>query len=327
MINIQLVYFIMDIKKALEILEIETTQIDYKYLKKKYYKMALRYHPDKNTGLPESCEKFQKINEAYHFLCKELNIMEDDLEKSETSSSTSTNWSSSSPDTSTIYINLLDMFMKGVFEGKYNDIIFKIIQDIVTGCQKITVKLFEDLDKDTCLKIYNFLVNYRNVLHLKDNILTSVREIVQQKYSNVMVYKLNPSLNDLIQGNIFKLNVLEEICYVPLWINESYFEVGDCEVITLCEPELPKNISIDEYNNLYIERIISIKEELHELLKNNLNIELNIGNKVFEIPTPELKLQKEQIYIIKNNGILKTDHLELSASLKKADIIVTIKLE
>ena len=174
----------MDIKNALEILEIDTTQIDYRYLKKKYYKLALRYHPDKNIGLLDSCEKFKKINEAYHFLCKELNIIEEEIGLDETSSSNTTN--SSSPNTSTIYIDLLHMFMKGVFEGKYNDIIFKIIQDIVLGCQNITIKLFEDLDKDTCLKIYNFLVNYRNVLHLKESILTSVREIVQQKYSNVI---------------------------------------------------------------------------------------------------------------------------------------------
>jgi hypothetical protein len=110
----------MDIKKALDILEIETTQIDYKYLKKKYYKLALRYHPDKNTGLPDSCEKFQKINEAYHFLCKELNIIDEDVETTEPSSPSSrssTHTYSTSPDTSTIYINLLDMFMKGVFEG------------------------------------------------------------------------------------------------------------------------------------------------------------------------------------------------------------------
>ena len=219
------------------------------------------------------------------------------------------------------------MFMKGVFEGKYNTMIFNIIREIVTGCQKISIKLFEDLDKDTCLKLYSFLVNYKNVLHLNENILTSVREIVQQKYSNVVIYKLNPSLNDLINGNIFKLNVLEEICYVPLWITESYFEIGDCEVITICEPELPKNISMDEYNNLYVERKISIKEELYDLIENNLDIPIIIGEKLFEIPTHELKLQREQVYIIKNMGILKTDELELTASFKKADIIVSIKLE
>jgi curved DNA-binding protein CbpA len=314
----------MDINKALGILEIDTTQIDYKYLKKKYYKLALRYHPDKNTHLPEACEKFQKINEAYHFLCKELNLIdEQDINLNESSSTEKED----SVNSSTIYMDLLNMFMKGVFEGKYNNIIFNIIQEIVSGCQKISIKLFEDLDKDTCLKIYSFLVNYRNILHLNDNILVSVREIVQQKFSNVIIYRLNPSINDMIHANIFKLTVLDEICYVPLWINESYFEVGECEVITLCEPELPENITIDEYNNLYIERKVSIKEELCTLLQNNLDLEINVGEKVFEIPTNELKIQKEQIYVLKNKGILKTDELELTASFKKADIIVTIKLQ
>jgi curved DNA-binding protein CbpA len=281
--------------------------------------LALRYHPDKNTGSPESCEKFKKINEAYHYLCKELNIVE---EKDENNSFDNENEKTNS----TIYMDLLNMFMRGVFDGKYNEIIFKIIQDIVLGCKKISLKLFDDLDKDTCLKIYSFFVNYHKILHLNDSILSKMREIVQQKYSNVLIYKLNPSINDLINNNIFKLNVCEQICYVPLWINESYFEVDDCEVITLCEPDLPKNTSIDEYNNLYIERKITM-DDLYNLIENNLIMQINVGDKIFEIPTAELRCKKEQIYIIKNMGILKTDELELTTNLKKADIIVTIKIQ
>ena len=105
--------------------------------------------------------------------------------------------------TSTIYMELLRMFMKGVFEGKYNEIIFKIIQEIVLGCKKISIKLFEDLDKDTCLKIYSFLSKYRNILHLNESILVSVREIVQQKFTNVLVYKLNPSINPPIRSETY----------------------------------------------------------------------------------------------------------------------------
>jgi len=292
----------------------------------------LRHHPDKNDNLPESCEKFQKINEAYHFLCKELNIIDETDIYSEVLGDTS----DTQQYASSIYMNLLDMFMKGVFEGKYNDLIFNIIKEIVTGCKKISFKLFENLDKDTCLKIYGFLSKYRNILHLNDSILENVREIVQQKYSNVIVYKLNPSISDLINSNIFKLSVNDEICYVPLWINESYFEITDNEVITLCEPELPENITIDEYNNLYIERNITI-EELHNVIVDNLDIQLNIGDKVFKIPTHDLRIKKEQIYIIKNKGILKVDDLELDLYLnkeytydllsKKADIIVAIKIQ
>lgn len=307
----------MNIKTAIEILEIETTtEINYKYLKKQYHKLALQFHPDKNNHSQECCEKFKKINEAYHFLYNELNIIEnEDRETSDFESFNKTREESEAREygrekTSTIYMELLRMFMKGIFEGKYNDIIFEIIQGIVSGCKKITIKLFEDLDKDTCLKIYSFLSKYRNILHLNETILVSVREIVQQKFTNVLVYKLNPSINDLINNNIFKLSVNDQICYVPLWIKETYFDISGSEVIVLCEPELPKHIKIDDDNNLYIDKIIFNKEELYELIKNDKDIQINIDDKVFEIPIQELKMKKEQRYVIKNQGLLIVDDLD-----------------
>ena len=38
-------------------------------IKKSYKRLALLYHPDKNLGNEESCEKFKKIAEAYGVLC------------------------------------------------------------------------------------------------------------------------------------------------------------------------------------------------------------------------------------------------------------------
>jgi hypothetical protein len=92
--------------------------------------------------------------------------------------------------------------MKGILEGKYDEIVSKIIQEIVTGCKKLSLTLFENLDKETCMNIYSFLSKYRFVLHLNDSILEGVREIVQQKFENVLIYKLNPTINDLINNNI-----------------------------------------------------------------------------------------------------------------------------
>jgi hypothetical protein len=336
----------MNIKTAIEILEIETTtnEINSKYLKKQYHKLALQFHPDKNNHSQECCEKFKKINEAYHFLYNELNIIENDesetnnvFESFNKSREESEETKTDGEKTSTIYMELLRMFMKGIFEGKYNEIIFKIIQEIVLGCKKITIKLFEDLDKDTCLKIYSFISKYRNILHLNEAILVSVREIVQQKFTNVLVYKLNPSISDLINNNIFKLSVNDQICFVPLWIKETYFDISGNEVIVLCEPELPEHIKIDDDNNLYIDKIISSKEELYELIQNNADIQINIDEKVFEIPIRELKMKKEQRYVIKNQGLLIVDDLDFENYFtednsenkeklleKKAHIIVNI---
>lgn len=337
----------MDIKLALEILEIDTAQLNYKnitlkYLKKKYHKMALQNHPDKNGNTVESNNKFKQINDAYHYLIKEvvsLNNSDYDYDNDDNDDNLNDihNYDEEIKSThQSPYMELLQLFMKGVFEGKYNEIIFKIIEDVVLGCKKITLKLFEDLDKDTCVKIYTFLSKYQTTLHINQFTLEKMREIVQEKFNDVFVYKLNPSINDLMNNKMFKLNVLNEICYVPLWLKESYFDISTCEIIALCEPELPENIYIDDNNNIYIKKDISIKDELYNLIKSDSNVNIYIGEKVFEIPTKELKLKKEQTYIIKNKGLLKpVDDLNFETYFddqnnrdlfKKADIIVTIEL-
>jgi hypothetical protein len=234
---------------------------------------------------------------------------------------------------SSLYMDILQLFMKGILDGKYDEIISKIIQEIVSGCKIISLKLFEDLDKETCMNVYNFLSKYRYTLHINDSILEKVREIVQEKFNNVFVYKLNPTIADLLNNNIYKLNVNDEICYVPLWISESYFDISGCEVIALCEPELPNNIFVDEYNNIHIVREISITNELINLITNNLNLTIKLADKVFEIPLHELNMKKEQIYIIKKKGLMSCDDFDINDITKinnnsneKADIIVTIKL-
>ena len=77
----------MNYKDAFEILEIDLTEIGYndislEYLKKQYRRLALKNHPDKNGNTFESNEKFKKINEAYHYLKREIkHINPEDLEE------------------------------------------------------------------------------------------------------------------------------------------------------------------------------------------------------------------------------------------------------
>jgi curved DNA-binding protein CbpA len=319
----------MDYCTAFKILEIDiskkkTKDITLHKLKKQYHKLALRYHPDKNGNTLESNEKFKQIQEAYYYLKKELQFLDLDNKNNEHYEQYEEEKNTSNQNMP-IYMDILHLFMKVILEGKYDEIISKIIQDIVTGCKKISITLFENLDKDTCMSIYNFLSKYRFVLHLKDSILEGVREIVQQKFENVLIYKLNPSINDLMNNNIYKLNVNDQICYVPLWINESYFDVSGCEVIVLCEPDIPNNILIDDDNNIHLVREISITNELIHLMKTNTNLRIELANKVFEIPIEELFIKNEQIYVIKNAGLNIVDEFDIH-NFERGNIIVKVKL-
>jgi hypothetical protein len=305
----------MDIKNAFNILEINTYEISYndltlEYLKKKYHKLALRNHPDKNGNTPESNEKFKQINEAYDYLKREINI--NPIENNEDS-------------TSSVYFDVLNIFMKSAMEGKYTEFISKIVSDIVFASKKISLKLFEDLDKDSALSVYVFLSKHRFILHLTENILEEVRQVVIQKYENVQLFKLNPSINDLLNNNFYKLYLDNELYLVPLWHNESYFDGSGCEIIVMCEPELPECIKIDDENNIHTEIFIDLKNDIPILLKNNRNLIVKIGDNEFTIYLSKLNIKSEQYYKIKNEGIskIKNDVCDVS---EKADIIVKINI-
>lgn len=307
---------LMNYKTALEILEIDMSDkkysdINLEYLKKQYHKLALQNHPDKNGSTKESKEKFQAINEAYDYLKREIKI-EDKEEKS----------------TSTVYVDILQSFLSEIFAGKYNDKFFEIVKNIIV--KKIPNKLFKDLNKEMAFDIYNFLSKHKNILHINQELLDNLMEIVKKKYEDVMeYYKLNPSIDDLFENNVYKLYVNDQLFLVPLWHNELYFESSELnnfkEIVVSCEPELSKNIVIDENNNLIV-KIDFDSNTLPDLIKNDEKICFNIGKKEFYVPLNKLYMKKNQYYRIKNEGLSKINEDDIYDVSNKSDIIVNINL-
>jgi curved DNA-binding protein CbpA len=315
----------MDYKKAFVELDIEVNEINdhslhLKYLKEKYRKQALKYHPDKNGNTPESTEKFQRINEAYHFLKKEIKhikLEKIDLEEEEDSYDSS------------VYLVILQHFIQSIFQGKYTQPFLDTIQEIVMGFQKsISLKLFDPLDKETALAIYHFLSRYRTTFHLSQENIDQIKEVVFKKYENVSLYKLNPSIDDLLNNNIYKLYVEDQLYLVPLWYHELHFEniqEPQREILVLCEPELPEFIQIDEENHLHIQLRINF-QEIQQKMENELPFEFTIGTKVFEIPLYELTMKKKQCYQLKSQGLTKIVEKDMYDVSEKSDILVEITI-
>lgn len=313
----------MNYKEAFNVLEIDNNNTKYQdlsleYLKKRYRKMALQYHPDKNGNTLESTEKFKIINEAYNFLKRDLKYLkpEDFINEND---------DDFLDDSQSIYLNVLKNFIKSVMENNYIDITAKIVNDILLAGKKITFKIFEDLDKDTALNVYIFLSRYKSILYFNEELLENVRQIVLNKYENVEIYKLNPSINDLMQNNFYKLYVENKLYLVPLWHNESYYDGSGCEIIAICEPDLPNNIKIDDENNLLVEIKVYAYKDLPEMILNDKSLTFEIGEKVFSINISNLYMKKEQYYCLKGQGLtkIKKDIYDIS---DKSDIIVKIIL-
>jgi hypothetical protein len=291
----------MNCKTAIDILELDSVNITPESLKKKYHKLALQYHPDKNGNTPESNEKFRQIHEAYELLKREIDDKTTEEEPK-----------------LPVYADLIRMFMG---ENNYSAVFTKIVTTILSNykTKQFISGLFKDLDKDTALGVYSFLTKYNFLFHLSQEILDELRDIVTRKCENTIVYTLNPSVGDLLEHNVYKLYHENELFLVPLWHSELYFECGPKEIIVLCEPQLVSGMSIDEDNNLFVVTKIDLDFD-------KSHIPVTIGNKMFEIPRQELYMKREQLYRFKGQGVSKIKD-NIYDVTERADIVVKVIIQ
>jgi hypothetical protein len=344
----------MDIKRALEILEItEISNLNKNYIKKKYYKMALKYHPDKNNNTANATYKFQQISESYNYLLNELTHLnigkndcdgedegededDDDLytfvSSNDNQFSSKTNVEDPIPD----YVKLLSTFVSALFNqfnnnNATNKLIHEIFEKIVIGYNLLSLsylqKIFAELDKNNATDVYNLLYKYKDIFYINEDTLDLVSVIIKEKYQNDKLVILKPSLNDLMNNNIYKLYVDEILYLVPLWHNEMYFDAPNGgEIIVLCQPILPPSVTIDENNNIYVVKEINIIHELSELILNNKGVSLYIDERCITIPTEQLFMKSEQFYVFKGDGFAVINENDIYNITNKGDIIIKILL-
>lgn len=284
----------MDISKACEILDIDieiSKSFTLAEVKKAYYKASLKHHPDHNIGDIDSNARFQKINEAYTFLSSYIQIKQEQQEEN----------------------NNID-----------DDIIIKFIKTLIDfNIKELSLTAFEGLNKDNSLKIFEYIEKYSSMLGLDDEFIESIRTLTREKMKNDIVIIINPTIENIMNNELYKLEYNNENYYVPLWHDEISYDISETEyLIVKCKPELPENIFIDHNNDLHIKILI---ESIEQVL-NDPYINVTIGGKVFEIPVCELKIKKSQIYTFFNKGISLINLNDIYNTTRNGNIIVYITM-
>jgi len=279
-------------------------------IKRAYRKMALKYHPDKSTA-EDANEKFQEIHDAYMHL------------------------TSDKPGKSMDYITLLRAFLNTFYnevpynEVPYNEvpdnssqIVYEWVKKIILSCEEKAMDLMKNIDKNILKKIYEITVINKEIFHLSDEFLQKINKIVVSKFELDERIILHPFLSDVLENNIFRLEVESDTFIVPLWHHHLVYDTKyGGEIFVDCYPILPDNMWIDEYNNLHT----IVEYNLYDIWSLEI-IVVDIGINKIEIPKNELLMSHKQTKIVRGRGISRIISNNLYDISERGDVYITISI-
>jgi DnaJ family protein B protein 12 len=271
-------------------------------LKKAYYKAALKSHPDK-CDLENADEIFKKVNDAYIFLSNHRGF--DDTCVPENN-----------------YLFLIKKFIKLIVPNLNMDdtILTETLKMSFSNLKSFSFKLLKNVNRNDLIKLYGFIIKNREFITFNKITIDRLLETIKRNINIDNIIILNPSIDDLLNDNVYKLDIDNTELLVPLWHDEIEFDISDTKILIKNIPELNDNITIDNCNNI----IIKLTREVYKLLCDD--IEVVLGEKIFKIPPNELKIIKNQKYLKQSDGMLRIDENDLFNTIERGDIIFDITL-
>lgn len=324
----------MDIKRVQKARELLNLKYNYtlEELKKNYRLLALKHHPDKNENSEESCEIFKEVNNAYLYLLN-FDISHEPVTShmfnggDNHGSSEDNGGSDSYMSIFRIFIQSLLQKMTVISQENTSLTINTLIKIIVEDCQELSIKMFEDLDKEAAYNIYEIITTYHKAFHISVEKLELFEKIMRNKMALDNMVVISVSLDDLMgENNIYVLEHDEKKFYIPLWHTELYYKLGktdntSVDLIVRCIPVTPSHIYIDSNNDIYID----IRMRILDLLEKQC-IEFEIGGKKFMINAAALYIKNNQTYVLSGAGIPIINSKNMYDIAEKSSIIVNIEL-
>lgn len=314
MLNLTNALKILNLNKKYNIYNIEN--LDIQELKKYYYIAALNYHPDKNID-NDTSDIFKEINDAYLYLKLyiENNYIKDNLKNHDTDKDTDLN-----------FVTLLVSFINLLSMNEMNDVNIinnfnKFKSDCIDYSNNILINFIDKLNINIIEDLYNFLIN--NKININDKFREILKDILIKKLEKYNIFLLHPNLKNLFENDLYKLNINNEIVYVPLWHRELIYDNNLIKI----QPILEENLYIDNDNILNYNYYLKYKDIIDKIRKNITEIIVTIHNLIINIPIYELYFRNYQIYQIKNKGISKINNDNIFDTNIKCNINIHIFLE
>jgi len=317
----------MSVSDALSVLglsEYDISGLKLEVVVRKYRQKALKYHPDKNSNSPESHAAFHRLTEAYDIV-RNVVLLNVDGEESKEENETPVG-----------YFDILSQFIKSMMavstephaKEERMSIILKKIVEIVRDYQDVSVGMFENIDRETSICIYQFLCSHCDTLCISPTVIDRIRSIIQTKFDDLRIYTITPTLDDMLLDKVFKLNIDGHVYLVPLWHREIYFDDktrDGQEILVLCEPNIDEEVCrLDDNNNLYISTDVEFSRDL---LRKDWYSDVTIPTSTKTVRlTPHIMtfLQTQVIRVI-GEGVLRIHEKDMYNNIDRGDIFVTIR--
>lgn len=196
------------------------------------------------------------------------------------------------------YFELFRSFLEDEhIRGYLYDKLLPIIQRIMKDVQEFSIQ-----------QLLKHMVPHRK----KNNEDAKVNKIIE----------LTPTITDLVENNIYKYNYKDTYFLIPLWHSEVHFEYEEEEIVFICNPILPENYFIDNFNNLHI----IIEEKLSNIgCCEFLTVEC--GSQINQLPISDLFIRKFQTITIPKGGLSNINLHDIYNVTHKMDLHVHIYLD
>ena len=304
----------MNFKQACDRLGIEKKHT-LEMVKKAYYKKALQLHPDKGGDEKE----FKLLHEAY----QRVLAMESGTRRYDTEEEDFGDLYDGKIDYSKLLKKALRWLDKDItWDDTFVNTTFK---NILMACENASIEIFKKLTVEKSLKFLDIMKKHNLIFSLKRETVKKMEEILREKMNDNIIM-LNIGLNDLLSDKIYKLILNDDEYYIPLWHKHFYIK-DDKNIMVINNFKLSTsnthngNFTIKDNNDIWWK----VKIKLQELYEKKF-YPLNIGNFSRKIYAKDLKIIENQIYVFRNQGILKVNKKNIYDTTKRSDIYIDITL-